>query len=303
MALDTLLLGVLADPVDKGPLIWSAADRRLHNPRATIAYPVEDGIPVLLPGRAETLAQSTVEHIGDRAPRQALGAGSQNDTATAASPYDGNAEWYDSAMRDPGVRGSLHDSAFRILEQLVGRGTGIALDIGCGTGIAASLLRDLGYRPIGLDYSADQLRIAHGRLPVAQADAQRLPLASASIPLAVSTFAFGDWADLADSVADLYRALRPGGRFVDITVHPCFNGGFARTQPDGSVLQSAGYGRQAYLAPDHFGSTIRSRVGAWHRPLYAIVNTFLSVGFQLNRVIEDGPGDLPSILALSFVKP
>jgi SAM-dependent methyltransferase len=229
----------------------------------------------------------------------------RNEEAAALAPslYDGNAEWYDQVMRDPDVRGGLRESAFQLLQALVGRGTGIALDIACGTGIAASLLRNLGYRPIGLDYSADQLRIAHGRLPVAQADAQRLPIVGGSIPLAVSTFAFGDWADLAASAADLHRALRPGGRFVDITVHPCFNGGFAQAQPDGSVLLSPGYRRAAFLAPDHFESTIRSRVGAWHRPLDAIVNTFLAVGFQLNKVVEDGPGDLPSILALSFVKP
>jgi SAM-dependent methyltransferase/uncharacterized protein YbaR (Trm112 family) len=331
MALDTLLLSILADPVDKGPLLWSAGCNRLVNPRTRRAYVAPDGYPLLLAEQAVAVTEEEVTRLTDRTavedtiatgsagarsavrevePVAALagpGTGScphvRREGGGAPSLYDGNAEWYDRVMRDPGVRGGLHESAFELLRALLGPGEGVALDIGCGTGIAASLLRDLGYQPLGLDFSADQLRIAVNRLPVAQADAQRLPIAEGTVPLALSTFAFGDWADLAGSAAELHRALRHGGRFVDITVHPCFNGGFARAQQDGSILQRPGYHSAGFLEPSHFGSTIRGRVGAWHRPLDTIVNSFLGAGFQLSRILEGGPGELPSILALSFVKP
>jgi uncharacterized protein YbaR (Trm112 family) len=48
VALDPLLLDVLACPVDKGPLLWFADEGILYNPRLRKSYPVLDGVPVLL---------------------------------------------------------------------------------------------------------------------------------------------------------------------------------------------------------------------------------------------------------------
>jgi uncharacterized protein len=48
MALDARLLGILACPVDLGPLWYFAVDALLYNPRLRRKYPVEDDIPQLL---------------------------------------------------------------------------------------------------------------------------------------------------------------------------------------------------------------------------------------------------------------
>jgi uncharacterized protein YbaR (Trm112 family) len=48
MTLDSLLLDVLACPVDKGPLLWFADEEILYNPRLHKSYQVVDGVPVLL---------------------------------------------------------------------------------------------------------------------------------------------------------------------------------------------------------------------------------------------------------------
>jgi uncharacterized protein YbaR (Trm112 family) len=48
MALDQLLLEVLACPEDKGPLIYFADEDRLYNPRLHRSYAVRDDIPVML---------------------------------------------------------------------------------------------------------------------------------------------------------------------------------------------------------------------------------------------------------------
>ena len=45
--LDETLLSLLACPQDKGPLLL-VGDEILYNPRLRRAYPIEDGIPVLL---------------------------------------------------------------------------------------------------------------------------------------------------------------------------------------------------------------------------------------------------------------
>ena len=48
MALDPLLLEVLACPEDKGPLLYFEDEDRLYNPRLHRSYTVRDGIPVML---------------------------------------------------------------------------------------------------------------------------------------------------------------------------------------------------------------------------------------------------------------
>jgi uncharacterized protein YbaR (Trm112 family) len=48
MTLDPLLIDVLACPEDKGPLLYFADEDLLYNSRLHRAYPVRDGIPVML---------------------------------------------------------------------------------------------------------------------------------------------------------------------------------------------------------------------------------------------------------------
>ncbi len=55
MAIDALLLSVLADPEDKGELLWKDGQDYLYNPRTGQAYTIHDGVPVLLTDKATTL--------------------------------------------------------------------------------------------------------------------------------------------------------------------------------------------------------------------------------------------------------
>ncbi|HYA67595.1 MAG TPA: Trm112 family protein [Acidimicrobiales bacterium] len=55
MALDPLLLEVLACPEDKGPLLYFADENLLYNPRLRRSYPVRDDIPVMLTDEATTV--------------------------------------------------------------------------------------------------------------------------------------------------------------------------------------------------------------------------------------------------------
>ncbi len=60
MALDPLLLEVLACPEDKGPLLYFEDEDRLYNPRLHRSYMVRDGIPVMLVD--EAVAADDAEH-------------------------------------------------------------------------------------------------------------------------------------------------------------------------------------------------------------------------------------------------
>jgi uncharacterized protein YbaR (Trm112 family) len=55
MSLDPLLLEILVDPNDRGPLWYFDEDSLLYNPRAKVAYAIVDSIPVLLPEEGRQL--------------------------------------------------------------------------------------------------------------------------------------------------------------------------------------------------------------------------------------------------------
>ncbi len=55
MALDPLLLEILACPDDKGPLLYFESEDALYNPRLMRRYVIKDGIPVMLIDEAETV--------------------------------------------------------------------------------------------------------------------------------------------------------------------------------------------------------------------------------------------------------
>lgn len=217
--------------------------------------------------------------------------------------YDELADWYNDVMLDPARHEPLARSAFGLLSRLMGQGRGPVVDIGCGTGLAAETVRALGYKPVGLDLSSDQLRLAKGSLPVVLADAAALPLASGSAYLAYSTFVWSDLDDLGGAMAEVYRVLERGGRYVAVGVHPCFYGSHSQPGPEETVVVHPGYRTSSFLETSPCGSTIRSRVGAWHRPLQELVGDFLAPGFQLMSLAEDGPKSIPTLLGLGLIKP
>ncbi|MCK8786252.1 Trm112 family protein [Roseomonas sp. NAR14] len=54
-AVDPKLLEILVCPVTKGPLRYDAARGELVSEQAGLAYPIRDGIPIMLPGEARQL--------------------------------------------------------------------------------------------------------------------------------------------------------------------------------------------------------------------------------------------------------
>ena len=53
--IDPRLLEILVCPVTKGPLTYDRAAGELVSSAAGLAYPVRDGIPIMLPDEARTL--------------------------------------------------------------------------------------------------------------------------------------------------------------------------------------------------------------------------------------------------------
>lgn len=53
--LDPRLLEILVCPLTKGPLEYDRAAGELISHKAGLAYPIRDGIPIMLPGEARRL--------------------------------------------------------------------------------------------------------------------------------------------------------------------------------------------------------------------------------------------------------
>ncbi|MFO1280687.1 MAG: Trm112 family protein [Burkholderiaceae bacterium] len=67
--MDTKLLELLVCPVTKGPLDFDRERQELISRSARLAYPVRDGIPVMLENEARTLSD---EELAALPPRTAL---------------------------------------------------------------------------------------------------------------------------------------------------------------------------------------------------------------------------------------
>lgn len=130
--------------------------------------------------------------------------------------YDGYAEWYDAWAQSTG---NLFMAAARAaLYELIPAGSGAALDLGCGTGLHSDVAVGRGYSVLGTDCRADQLRLAHPRLPVLRADARSLPLPDRSFQLVYSMLTHTDLDGFDRLVAEGVRVLAPGGVFVYVGI-------------------------------------------------------------------------------------
>ena len=61
--MDTKLLELLVCPVTKGPLTYDREKQELISRSARLAYPIRDGIPILLENEARVLTDEEIEKL------------------------------------------------------------------------------------------------------------------------------------------------------------------------------------------------------------------------------------------------
>lgn len=128
------------------------------------------------------------------------------------------AEWW----RPDGVFAMLHwiAAARAALIPPASRPGAVLVDLGCGGGLLAPHVHDLGYRHVGIDLVPMSLRTAreHGVAPV-RADVHALPLARASADAVSAGEILEHVTDPSTVVSEACRVLRPGGFLVLDTIN------------------------------------------------------------------------------------
>ena len=66
--MDPKLLALLVCPVTKGPLDYDRDKQELLSRSARLAYPIRDGIPIMLESEARTLSAEELEALPPRTP-------------------------------------------------------------------------------------------------------------------------------------------------------------------------------------------------------------------------------------------
>ena len=162
---------------------------------------------------------------------------------------------------------------------------------------------------IEVDISADQLRVARDRTgdlaaDLLEADATRLPFPSASFDAVASMFTHTDFDDPERAFAEIYRVLRPGGKFVYVGTHPCFVTPYVERKPGAPFVLHPGYRQRGWTSTGPgFGQGIRPRVGVNHQTLADFLRAILKSGLTLTDVDEPGEEDYPLLLSVAARRP
>jgi SAM-dependent methyltransferase len=222
--------------------------------------------------------------------------------------YDGIAEWYDGFARREGAGWARQAEA--LIVELVGRGPGRCLDLGCGGGIFVPVLADRGWTVVGVDLSADQLELARSHVgdlaeALVQGDARALPFEAGSFDSVLAALVHTDIDRYDLALREVARVLRAGGRFVHVGTHPCFVSPVARTSADGKLQLFSGYheSRLVFDSPAFARGAegLRARVGTWQVPLAGLLNAVAGAGLRIERALES-PDDPPGLFALAAVR-
>lgn len=223
----------------------------------------------------------------------------------ASRIWDRNAAFWDDYFKEGNDfhRLLVSPAVERLLELQPGEQV---LDVACGNGALARRLADLGAQVTACDVSPVFLERARarsaeyaGRLAYSLVDAtdeaQLLALGEGRFDAAVSTMALMDMAQIEPLFRALARLVRPGGRFVIATMHPCFNSNsphklLEETDCDGELVVTRALKIDKYITPFHtLGLGIIGQPEAqyyFHRPLHLLLQPAFRAGWLVDALEE-----------------
>lgn len=208
--------------------------------------------------------------------------------------WDEHADWWQREFTD-GVDPEYVEQIIPLaLEHVVGFGR--VLDIGTGEGqIARAIVERQGGFVVGLDPTRSQIDVAASRggaVVYGLAGSDALPVGDAAFDAVVVCLVFEHVDALDESLAEIARVLRPGGRFVFFLNHPLL-----QTPESGMIIDHMVEPPETYW---RIGPYLREavtveevqkdvRVRFVHRPLHRYVNGLIEAGLRLEKMLEPAP--------------
>jgi len=171
------------------------------------------------------------------------------------------------------------------------------LEVGCGAAASARWLLTQGADVVAVDLSAGMLRHAAAAAertglhpPLIQCDALALPLRDASFDLAFTAFGAVPFIDdSAGVMREVFRVLRPGGRWVFSATHPMRWIFLDDPGEDGLRAVHSYFDRRPYVEYDVDG---RPTYVEHHRTLGDRIRELVAAGFVVRDLIEpEWPAD------------
>ncbi|MFQ6547263.1 class I SAM-dependent methyltransferase [Aestuariibius sp. 2305UL40-4] len=178
-----------------------------------------------------------------------------------------------------------------------GSGASEMLDVGCGEGRFCRMMAARGLRCVGVDPTAALLAEARRLDPggtYLDGRAEALPVEDGAFGLVVSYLSLIDIPGMEAAVAEMARALRPGGQCLianlqSFSTASQIKGSGWQRQEDGSVRMTM----SRYLEEHTHKAAWRGvEIENWHRPLSAYMQAFLCAGLRLVR-FEEPPAIRP----------
>lgn len=165
------------------------------------------------------------------------------------------------------------------------------LELGCGAASGARWLVTQGADVVAVDLSGGMLRHAQSAAqrtgvapPLVQCDALTLPFRAEAFDIVFTAFGAVPFID--DSAAvmrEVFRVLRPGGRWVFSTTHPMRWIFLDDPGPDGLVAVHSYFDRRPYV---EFSSAGEPVYVEHHRTVGDRVRELVNAGFALLDIIE-----------------
>ncbi|WP_406872308.1 class I SAM-dependent methyltransferase [Aminobacter sp. P9b] len=205
--------------------------------------------------------------------------------------WTGVAEQWIAWARAPG-----HDAfwAYRKgLVDFIGKGSGRALEVGCGEGRVSRELKALGYHVTATDAVAAMVEAAR---EAKSADDYRvagvgdLPFEDGSFDLVMAYNVLMDVQDVPAAAREIRRVLKPGGTLFVSLVHPFRDRGrFAGREADAPFLIDGSYYGREYFEGEEQRDGLTMQFAGWSQPLENYMAAFEAAGLAITALREPTP--------------
>lgn len=187
----------------------------------------------------------------------------------------------------------LREADARLLGPVSGRRV---LEVGCGAAAAARWLATQGATVVAVDLSAGMLRHARAAadrsgvaVPLVQCDALCLPSRDGAFDIAFTAFGAVPFVDdSAQLMAEVFRVLRPGGRWVFSATHPMRWIFLDDPGEQGLVAVHSYFDRRPYVefGPGDNGQPGEATYVEHHRTVGDRIRELVGAGFTVLDLVE-----------------